>query len=888
MILAAGSKLGPYEIVAPLGAGGMGEVWRARDTRLGRDVAIKVLPPALAATPEVRARFEREAKTISSLNHPNICTLHDVGHEGDTDFLVMELVEGETLAMRLAHGPLPAAELLRIGVQVADALDRAHRSGVIHRDLKPGNIMLTRNGAKLLDFGLARGGPAAGGSGLASGVSSLSNSPTMAQPLTAEGTIVGTFQYMAPEQLEGREADARSDLWAFGAVLYEMATGRHAFEGRSQASLIAAILEKEPPPIGEVAPLSPPGLDRLVRACLAKDPDQRLQTAHDAKLQLQWVAEGGSQAGVPAPVAARRRGREALAWTVAVTAVAATLALGALLVLRRPVAPEVTRFTVGAPAGTSAISWPRVSPDGRMLVFLAADSTGVAHVWVRPLDALEAHPLAEVEGNARPFWSPDSRSLAFISEGKLRKVPVSGGPAVAVCDAPGGSDGSWGRGDVILFDGGPTDTVRAVPASGGVPRGATTLDRSLGETQTGWPFFLPDGRHFLFVSYSPREQLGAIRFGTLGSLRSKVVGHTDGRVEYAPPGYLVYPNAGTLLAQPFDSRAGRTTGDPVPVGEDVAMGDASGDFSISTRGVMAYRSEKSVQQSRLVWMGRDGRVLSDAAPPGNYNDIALSPDGHSIAFGVLSGQPSHSDIWVRDLVRGVSSRLTFDPADEVWPVWSPDGTRIAYAVNNGGTFHMMVKAANGVGTADSLAHVPGDQGPTDWSRDGRTILSAVFGAKGWDVYSQPADPAGKPVVVVQTPFNEREGTLSPDGRWLAYTSSESGRPEVYVVPFPGPGGKWQVSTAGGNYPYWRGDGRELFFRAADQTVMTVPVTAGATFVPGTPQALFKMTVRLSQYGSRRWTVSADGQRFLANVARGDASTARFVVVTDWTAELRRR
>ena len=383
MPLPTGTRLGPYEIAAPLGAGGMGEVYRARDTRLGRDVAVKVLPHELSAAPEVRARFEREARTVSSLNHPNICVLHDVGHEAGVDYLVMELIEGETLAERLKRGPFAAPELLRIGMHIASALDAAHRSGVVHRDLKPGNVMLTKTGAKLLDFGLARVG------GLAPTVDSLSNSPTVAAPLTAKGSIVGTFQYMAPEQLEGKEADERSDIWAFGVVLYEMATGQRAFEGRSQASLIAAILEKEPAPISEVAPLAPPGLDRLVRACLAKDPDQRLQTAHDAKLQLQWIAEGGSQAGVPAPVAARRRSREAAAWAIAGVAVLALLVLGGAQLLRRPGPPRVIRFEVRLPTGTTGITWPRLSPDGKTMAFLASDSAGGRRLWIRPLDAIE-------------------------------------------------------------------------------------------------------------------------------------------------------------------------------------------------------------------------------------------------------------------------------------------------------------------------------------------------------------------------------------------------------------------------------------------------------------------------------------------------------------------
>ena len=888
-MLAAGTRLGPYEIVSPLGAGGMGEVYRARDTRLGRDVAVKVLPPALSPSPEVRARFEREAKTVSNLNHPNICTLFDVGREGETDYLVMELIEGETLAERLAKGPLPSADTLRLGSQIADALDRAHRAGVVHRDLKPGNVMLTKAGAKLMDFGLARAtglaGPA-GGSGVT--MHTLTTSPTVAQPLTAEGSIVGTFQYMSPEQLEGREADARSDLWALGCVLYEMATGRRAFEGKSQASLIAAILERQPPPPSQVSPMVPPALDRIIQQCLAKDPEERLQTAHDVKLQLQWVAEGGSQAGVPAPVSARRRGRERIAWMAAGALGVVALVLGTALALRRVPEPRVVRFDVRSPAGVTAISWPRLSPDGRMLAFLGTDSAGVRRVWIRPLDAIEAHPVAEMDGTSRPFWSPDSRFLAFISEGRLRKVPVAGGPAVAICDAPGGFDGSWGSDGWILFDGAADDSIRGVPASGGRLKPFTTIDHAHGDMEHGWPFFLPDGRHFLFVAIG-KGSSGTIRLGTVGSTGTKVLGQTDGRVEYTAPGYLVYVNGGTLVAQPFDARAGKTTGDPVPVGEDVTLGGDSGDFSVSNSGVLAYRSQGAQERSLLEWVSRDGRVLGQAGPPGVYEDVALSPDGSRVAVTVATEQPAARDVWIRDIARGVSSRLTFDPTDDIWPVWSPDGMRVAYCDNRDGEFRTFVKPANGVGAEDSLAHVRGAAtGPTDWSAAANVIMTSRFTTGGWDIWAQPADGKGTPHAVIQTPFSERSAKLSPDGRWMAYSSNESGRNEVYVVPFPGPGGKWQVSTAGGSYPQWRGDGKELYFQAPDETIMSVGVSTGASFEVGVPAALFHIPLRESQYSGYRWCPAKDGQRFLVNTPSGAIAAGRFVVASEWTSELKQR
>jgi Tol biopolymer transport system component len=880
-MLAAGSTLGPYEILAPLGAGGMGEVYRARDTRLGRDVALKVLAPLLAAVPEVRARFEREARTISQLNHPRICALYDIGHHEGTDYLVMELLEGETLAHRLEKGPLPTAEVLALAVQIADALDRAHRAGVVHRDLKPGNVMLTKAGAKLMDFGLART------AGLTPAAGSEKESPTLSRPLTAEGTIVGTFQYMSPEMLEGHEADARSDLWALGCVLYEMATGRRAFEGRSQASLISAIMSAQPPAPTTLVPLTPPALERLIQACLAKDPDERIQTAHDVKLQLGWIAEGGSRAGVPIPVAARRRSRERLAWGLAgLTLAVAIVALGALL-LRRSEPPRVVRFEVNPPTGTAAISWPRVSPDGRILAFLAYDSTGIQRLWIRPLDAVEAHPLAEVGGTSRPFWSPDSKYLAFIADGKLRKISVAGGPAIHVCDALGGYDGTWGKSDWILFDGSSRDSIRGVPASGGIPKGITSIDHAHGETSHAWPFFLPDGRHFLFVAYKAGSA-DEIHIGALDSKESRVVGQTESRAEYTLPGYLVYVKEGTLVARPFDAGSGRTTGDPVPVGENIE--GYVGDFSLSSAGVLAYRSTASRGQARLLWIARDGRPLGEAAPPGSYEDVVLSPDETRVALCMATEQPPTRDIWVRDLARGVSSRLTFDPGDEIAPAWSPDGSRLAYAKIRSADMSIYVKAASGVGAEDSLAHIPNSyEAPYQWSGAANTIVLAHMGPSGqWDVWVMPADGRQAPRPFLQSTFREFAGRLSPDGRWLAYHSDESGHDEVYVVPYPGPGGKWQVSTAGGSAPQWRADGKELFFHGADQSIMAVDVHAGATFEMGVPKPLFKTALTRGAYAGYRWAVSRDGQRFLLSTPSGAAAAGRFIVVTNWTEELQRK
>ena len=518
MTLAAGSRLGPYEILAQVGAGGMGEVYRARDNRLDRDVAIKVLPAHLSSNEELRQRFEREAKTISQFSHPHICALYDIGREGDADYLVMEFLEGESLAERLAKGPLPTEQLLRFSIEMADALDKAHRQGIVHRDLKPGNVMLTKTGVKLLDFGLAKYQASAREAAL-SGVSRLATEAHASAPLTEHGTVLGTFQYMAPEQLEGGQADARSDIFAFGAVLYEMATGKKAFQGKSQASLIGAILRDDPPSVSEIAPMMPPALNRIIRTCLAKDPDDRFQTAHDVKLQLQWIAEGGSQAGLPAPVAARRKSREKLAWGVAAAAVLAAAVLGAGFVRRAPKGQRAVRFVVPTPEGIIAIDAPRISPDGRFLAFNATDSEGKTRIWVRPLNALSAQPLQGTEGTTRPFWSPDSRFLGFFAEGKLKKIEVSGGPAQKICDAPTGADGNWGTEGVILYDGTGADPIYRVSAAGGTPAVAAKQDPARKESEVGWPEFLPDGRHFLYMAIS--QKVGRQR---LPDRRARLVG----------------------------------------------------------------------------------------------------------------------------------------------------------------------------------------------------------------------------------------------------------------------------------------------------------------------------------------------------------------------------
>jgi Tol biopolymer transport system component len=887
LTLSPGTRLGPYEIVSPIGAGGMGEVYRAKDTRLDRDVAVKVLSSHLSTSEEVRQRFEREAKTISKFSHPHICALYDVGREGETDYLVMEFLEGESLADRLGKGALPTEQILRYGIEIADALDKAHRQGIVHRDLKPGNVMLTKTGVKLLDFGLAKPLATAGARPV-SGASSLATEMQASQPLTERGTVLGTFQYMSPEQLEGGEADARSDIFAFGAVLYEMATGRKAFTGKSQASLIGSILRDDPPSITEAAPMVPPALNRVVRTCLAKDPEDRFQTAHDAKLQLQWIQEGGSQAGLPAPVVARRKNREKLAWSVAAVAIIAAAAGTYGWARRAPKPPRVMRFEIATPAEVLSLDAPRISPDGRYIAFNAADTTGKLQVWLRPLDAIAARPLPGTEGASRPFWSPDSKFLAFFADGKLKKIDIAGGPPQKICDAPSGSDGSWSPEGVILYDGRAADNIMRVSAGGGTPVPEVIKDEKTA-TQIGWPEFLPDGKHYFYMALAPKAEDSMYRIGELGSKESKPFASAQTLITYAPQGYLLFVRDRTLVAQPFDVNTRKATGEPVPLAEKIGT-DAVGlaRFSVSREGTLVYRTGEA--GARLQWVDRSGKELELVGDQGEVRNPAVSPQGDRIAFGLDDPRTGTSDIWVRDLARGTNSRLTFGPPDHMAPVWSPDGKWIAYRVSTAGPSDVAVKSADGTGEEKIL--VKGGTSiavPTDWSRDGRYLAYSLINKDGnFDVWVVPTSGDGKPSVVVQTPFNDLNGGFSPDGRFLVYFSNESGRNEIYVRSFPGPGGKWQVSTAGGSDPHWSADGREITYRSADQKVTAVAVKEnGDVFEAGVPQPLFlgrfnPGTVR------NRYFPAPDGQKFLIVAPLGRDAMAPTTVVLNWWAGLEKK
>ncbi|HET9794476.1 MAG TPA: protein kinase [Thermoanaerobaculia bacterium] len=886
MSLPAGTRLGPYEILAPLGAGGMGEVYKARDTRLGRDVAVKVLPSHLSDGPDLKVRFEREARAIAALSHPHICALYDVGSHDGMEYLVMELIEGQVLSGRLEKGALPTEQVLRFGVQIADALDRAHRAEIIHRDLKPGNVMLTKSGVKLLDFGLAK---MAATEKPSSDLSSLPTQAEASRPLTEKGTIMGTFQYMAPEQVEGKDADARTDIFALGCLLYEMTTGRKAFSGTSRASLIGAIMNSEPPSISSIQPMTPPALDHVVRRCLAKEPDDRWQSAADVASELRWVAEAGSQAGAPATVVSRRKTREKLAWTAVAVAAAAL----AIVLVRRPpsetfrtrsflLPPEKVEFDT---SGNNCASL-TISPDGRNVTFAARGADGKVMLWLRSLDELTARPIPGTEGASFPFWSPDSRSLAFFADGKLLRVDLAGSPPLAICDAPNGRSGSWSRAGIILFSPDTNTEIFQVPAAGGPATPVTKLDITGGETTHRWAAFLPDGKRFLYTAGShsagARSESNAIYLAALGSQGRTRLLQARSNVAYAS-GFLFSMREHVLLAQRFDADSGRLKGDPVPLAYGVQYEPSffRGDFSTSDNGLLVYATGAADAGARLRWFDTSGKPLGEPfGEAAEYRQIAVSPDGSRIAATIADPVKGLPEIWLIDS-RGVRTRFTFG-APAFSPVYSSDGTRIAYAKGSG----IYVRPANGGGQEDWVYHSDAQTGPSDWSRDGRFIAFDYVkpGSKTkQDIWILPLFGDRKPYPFLATEFLEQGASFSPNGRWISYLSDESGRPELYVAAFPGPGGKWQVSTEGSAGGSWLSAGK-IAFGSLDGRALVVDVeeSAGGLEV-GAPRVVFKVPPTDSAPA-----VPLDGQRLLLAVHSETTETPRVVLLTNWMAGLKQR
>jgi serine/threonine-protein kinase len=936
MALNSGTRLGPYEIVAPIGTGGMGEVHRARDTRLDRAVAIKILPATLAADPQFRERFDREARAISQLSHPNICTLHDVGeavvshqapatsHNGDetVQFIVMELLDGETLEQRLvgrvlsdppsaagSKGPgLQIEQALAIAIQIADALAAAHRVGIVHRDLKPGNIFLVRSGgasappvAKLLDFGLAKtSAPAIGTSG-------ATMMPTTPVSVTAQGTILGTFQYMAPEQIEGTEADARTDLFAFGCVLYEMLTGKKAFEGKTRASLLGAILKDEPPPVSKVQPIAPAALDRIVATCLAKDPEERWQTARDLQRELKWVASTAASPAKAGPHNLPSGGPARRATPIVAAALASAAVVGVTvwaLMRTTPASRPVIRLQATPPATAplyiDAIAPDvAVSPDGTRIAYLGGVAPG--QLYVRDLDQSEATPLAGVVGVRGPFFSPDGEWIAYFLSGALKKVSVHGGPSVTICVecANGNRGASWSTDDTIVFSPvGGNQGLRRVPAAGGDPVTLTTPDT--GQLHL-WPEFLPGAQALLFtIQAAGGIENAVIVVRDLKTGEQKILVRGGSQPHYVPSGlgspkreggHLVYGVAGTLRVVGFDLAHLSVTGNAVPALEHVVMKTVgSADFSLSRTGSLVYISgDAETGGQRLAWVDRQGHEEPIPAPTRAYSMARLSPDGQRVALDIRDQQ---NDIWIWDFSRRVLTRLTTDAAADQYPVWTPDGRRIVFASSRSGAPNLFWQPADGTGAAERLVTDPYLQYPFTFTPDGKSLVLRSTNPKtGPDLslMSMDGDRTTKPLI--QTSFNEQNADLSPDGRWIAYQSNESGRDEVHVRPFPAvEGGHWQISTDGGSRPVWARSGRELFFVDTRGRIMAIPVQAGASLTSGNP-AVAVDVAGVGGFVGRSYDVSSDGRRFLVirNGTRTDDKTAppQLNVILNWDEELKR-
>jgi eukaryotic-like serine/threonine-protein kinase len=900
MGLVPGARLGPYEILAKLGEGGMGEVYKARDTRLNRSVAVKVLPSQLASDPDRRGRFEREAHAIAALSHPHICTIHDIGRENGTDYLVMELLEGDTLADRLGPvkaRPLPIQDVLRYAIEISDALDKAHRAGIVHRDLKPANIMITKSGAKLLDFGLAKLKEPA----VPISMTAIEQASTTGGPKTASGTILGTVHYMSPEQVEGREADPRSDIWALGVVIYEMATGTRPFDGESAASIIGAILKDAPATVSSRQPLTPPALDHVVERCLEKDPDERWQNVGDIKQELTWIAR--APAGVSSPAASTPR----RAWTIplAIALAALTAATAGLFSVEYVFPPnrsgprEEVRFevlspsdTTWSPAPVAATAQLAVSPDGKTLAFIAGKKGEAPRVWIRPLDRVEAQPLPGTEGATFPFWSPDSHFVAFFAGNKLKKINVEGGTPEALCNIIAGRGGAWSTSGIIVFGGQPNRALSQVSSQGGPVTDATTFDPAQGAVLNYWPQFLPDGRHFLYFQRSTNRAFQGIYVKSLDSPAATLVLQTDVRGIYTQ-GHLLFLRDGLLFAQAFDVQALRVSGEPVRIADHIGYFTASFGYAsmeASSNGVLVY-GPALLTSNRLRWFNRDG-TSSILGPQGVFSSPQLSPDQTTIALSVRDAQTSTSDIWTYDVARGIPSRVTFDPSNDWFPTWMPDSARLLFGSTRSGStkiFQIDTKDGSADRQVNTVVEGYGTY-PDDVSRDGRFALFHVSTPTGYDIGTVDLDSGDKKSIpFLNTTFNEVQGHFSPDGRRVAYASDESGRFEVYVRAFPSAAERKQISIEGGMEPEWRGDGKELFYLSADQRIMAVPITTdGTNLIAGAPHPLFSVdVVEPSAPFPVSYAVSADGQRFAVNSFVNEPNRQTLTVLLNWADAVRK-
>jgi Tol biopolymer transport system component len=911
MTLAAGKRLGPYEVIGPLGAGGMGEVYRAKDTRLDRTVAIKVLPLHLSADPDAKQRFDREARAISSLAHPNICHLYDVGHQDGTDFLVMEFLEGETLAARILKGPMPTEQVLKVGTEICDGLDKAHRTGVVHRDLKPANIMLTKSGAKLMDFGLAKSTVAVAVPN--SSMTSPLGTPSPSGPLTQAGAIIGTFQYMSPEQVEGKEADARSDIFSLGTVLYEMATAHRAFDSKTMAGVMAGILERDPAPISSVQPSSPLLLDRLVKTCLAKDPDERWQTAHDVKLQLQSMREVGSQFSAAASAATTAAAAEAASTAAAVqsrrnrhrtvlilgTALVTAIVAGALGYLAHPAKPETKlTATITLPPNLQVepynISF-AFSPDGQKIAFTGVGEDGRSNIYIRPLDTEIPQLLAGTEGAASPFWSPDGRSIGFFADKKLKRIDVANASVTTLCDAPAGRGGAWSSEGVILFAPSNQTGLSTVSATGGTPTPITSLGTEIGTDRV--PFFLPDGKHALFVR-SPLQFTapGTVYVLDISSKKIEKLFDSDSEAQYAEPGYVLFSRDGNLLAQSFNASSMKVSGEPIVIAQHIAFNPVrrAAQFAVSKTGLLLYALDAGVSMKQLTWFNlEDGSEAGKLGEPSRFLRFRLSPDDKravvAIAEGKSSSISSDKSIWIYDLGRGSTTRLTFSSGAYEFPIWSGDSQSVFY-VDGRPPIPIMQKSANGNSEAkqifsDGLFHQISATSP-----DGQSLAFSTQIPRDFRIDILPLAPDSKPTTFLAQDSNARDASFSPDGKWLSYISDQTGRYELYVVPYPGPGGKWQISKDGVIEGGWIKAPNKLVYLGADSKLYVVDVdTKGGAFDIVKTRNVFggHAFPAGTLFLSPQHLITADAKRIiLPKVIKDDAPNS-LTLVTNWSVDLKK-
>ena len=878
-----GTKLGRYEIRSMIGLGGMGEVYRAFDPTINRDVAIKILPAAVSADKERLIRFQQEARAAGRLNHPNILTIHHIDTHDGIPYIVSELLEGETLRERMNRSALPLTKTVDYALQVTHGLAAAHGKGIVHRDLKPENLFITKDGRiKILDFGLAKLTTAA------STNVGKPDDPTR-KVLTEPGTIVGTVNYMSPEQVRAQPLDQRSDIFSFGAILYEMLTNNRAFHGASAVDTMSAILNVEPPGLSATTQAISPFLQRIVNRCLAKIPEERFQSAHDLAFSLEAPTGVAGSESVALPVErTMRTSRERIAW-IALTAL---LILGAFVISyfrRGSEAPGAVRFLIAAPAKTSIIGNTIISPDGRRMVFLATDSSGKNMLWLRALDSLEAQPLAGTD-DATPFsfWSPDSRFVGFFAGGKLKKIEVTGGAPQTVCDAPDGRGGTWNSDGVIVFAPHSGSELYRVNALGGVPAPVTRLDPSRQESSHRLPSFLPDGRHFLYTCSPAGEDGRGIYIGSIDSEESKQILKIPSKGEYVSPGYLLFVSDGKLMAQHFDIKSWQLSGDPLTIAEQVVYNPANGtaSFSVSTTGTLLYRSNDS-SQTQLTWFDRRGKETGKVGPPDLFNPW-LSPDGKRVIAELSDEQTGLHNAWLVDLARNLTSRFTFEEKGAHYPLWSPDGTRVAFSSGRHGVWNVYLKSTSGLTEAEPIHKSDTAERASDWSADGRYILIEAESPKTMrDLWVIPLEGSREPIHFLETAFDEMQARFSPDGHWIAYTSNETGKFEVYVQPFPGSGAKWQISTKGGGEPFWRRDGKELFYVTPDKKIMAVDIDLSPALSVGAPKPLFDVKIQgpIGTDNRSHFVASADGQHFLVQITTEGSDFSPVTVVMNWMAGL---